>query len=86
MSSSNPEVNRAGVESREDIKQFIVGWVGAHGYWPTIRDIANGVDLSISTVAHHLERGEKLGVFKKLYFTEQSYVWDVRSDRMRVIA
>ncbi|OMF35228.1 hypothetical protein BK133_10980 [Paenibacillus sp. FSL H8-0548] len=45
---------------------FIVAFVGANGYPPSVREIAEGVGLaSGSTVHGHLERLEKKGYIKR---------------------
>ncbi len=51
---------------QQQIYDYIVGFVSAHGYPPSVREIGNGVGLkSPSTVHMHLKTLEKAGLIEK---------------------
>lgn len=59
------DVGRLTVRQR-GILAMIRKWIQEHGYPPTVREIAAGVGLkSPSSVAHHLEAMQRLGVLRR---------------------
>ena len=54
-----------GIETREEIFDFLVEYITKNGYAPTVREIGDGVGLkSTSSVYNHLQILELLGKIK----------------------
>jgi repressor LexA len=51
---------------QQEIFDFVRGYVGDHGYPPTVRDIGKAIGLTSSSTVHaHLANLEKLGVLRR---------------------
>jgi repressor LexA len=66
MSSAGPTGNPMLTERQQEIWQFLVEYVDAHGYPPTVREIGDAVGLaSPSTVHAHLANLERAGFLRR---------------------
>ena len=53
------------MDRKQQILDYIVAYITAHGYPPTVREIGEGVSLrSTSTVQNHLKRMLELGMIE----------------------
>jgi DNA-binding transcriptional ArsR family regulator len=50
--------------TRRAILNAIAGYIGAHGWAPTVREIGSGADVAPSTVVHHLRLLERHGLIR----------------------
>ncbi len=56
MSEERDKIKK-GKETRQHILEFVIAYIGTHGYAPTVREIGKAVGLaSTSTVHAHLTR------------------------------
>jgi len=52
---------------RNTIYEFIINYIDENGYPPTLREIADGCDISsTSVVDYHLEKMEEMGMIKRV--------------------
>lgn len=54
-----------GKETRRTIVNFIIEFIRENGYSPSLRDIQNNCNVSLSNVHRHLEKLESEGVLKR---------------------
>jgi len=49
-------------EQRDDILDFLSAYINVHGYSPSMREIAEAIGRSVSTVYYHMQLLEKWGL------------------------
>ena len=60
----NRDLKKHGMEMKEKIYQFIVDYIMENGFAPSIREMAQAVNISVGRVAQHLMKLEIEGRIK----------------------